>query len=53
MYYSKIETLSNCVFIRKDLDNGKTLIFARVFFHDYDNDQDAIDFAENLVKLLN
>jgi hypothetical protein len=53
MYYFKVEPLSNCIFIRKDTSDGKTLILARVFFHDYENDSDAIAFAENIVKILN
>jgi hypothetical protein len=48
MYYFKVETLSNCVYIR--LDNE---IIARVFFHDYNTDEEAIASAEKITNLLN
>ena len=52
MYYLKTETLSNCTYIRQNI-NGKTLIYARVYFHDFDTDEESVEFAEKIVNLLN
>jgi hypothetical protein len=52
MYYLKTEYYSNCTYIRQDID-GKSVIYARVYVHDFNTYEESVEFAEKLVELLN